>query len=91
MLPTLAVLPTLALWEGSPVHSDLQVSAPTLAVIFRFWPAGEPQPLVSTLNSFAGKIVANAALVPAGVNGAISVSPSNPTDLIIDINGYFAP
>jgi hypothetical protein len=47
--------------------------------------------LVSTLNSFAGKIVANAALVPAGVNGAISVSPSNPTDLIIDINGYFAP
>lgn len=55
------------------------------------WPAGSPQPLVSTLNSYLGQVVANAAIVPAGSNGAIRVFASNATDLIIDISGYFAP
>jgi hypothetical protein len=55
------------------------------------WPAGQPQPFVSTLNSFTGKVVANAALVPSGLNGATSVYVTNPTDLILDVNGYFAP
>jgi hypothetical protein len=55
------------------------------------WPAGQPQPLVSTLNSFQGKVVANAALVPAGANGAISVFSPNSTHLVMDVNGYFAP
>jgi erythromycin esterase len=55
------------------------------------WPAGQAQPLVSTLNSFDGTVVANAALVPAGANGAISVFVTNPTHVILDINGYFAP
>lgn len=55
------------------------------------WPAGEPQPLVSTLNSFDGAIVANAAIVPAGANGAISTYAAAATDLVLDINGYFIP
>jgi beta-glucanase (GH16 family) len=53
------------------------------------WPAGQGRPNVSTLNSWTGKVVANAALVPAGTNEAISVFVSNPTDVILDINGYF--
>ncbi|HLJ51196.1 MAG TPA: hypothetical protein VKU01_34545 [Bryobacteraceae bacterium] len=55
------------------------------------WPAGQTQPVVSTLNSFDGRIVANAAIVPAGVNSAINVFVSNTADVIIDINGYFGP
>ncbi|HLJ49251.1 MAG TPA: hypothetical protein VKU01_24730 [Bryobacteraceae bacterium] len=55
------------------------------------WPAGQPYPNVSTLNSPKGTTLANAAIVPAGANGAISVFASNATDLVIDINGYFAP
>ncbi len=54
------------------------------------WPAGEQQPTVSTLNNPTGTNVANAAIVPAGSNGAIAVYPNNTTDLIVDINGYFA-
>ncbi len=54
------------------------------------WPAGQGQPLVSTLNSWTGKVVANAALVPAGAEGAISVYVSDPTEVILDTNGYFA-
>ncbi|HZL68959.1 MAG TPA: hypothetical protein VFC29_16685, partial [Candidatus Limnocylindrales bacterium] len=54
------------------------------------WPTGESQPLVSTLNNLTGTIVANAALVPAGSGGEISVYPSNNTNLVADIDGYFA-
>jgi len=57
----------------------------------RAWPAGSPQPGVSTLNATAGAVTANAAIVRAGVNGAINVFVTHATDLIIDINGYFAP
>lgn len=55
------------------------------------WPAGQTQPLVSTLNATTGAVTANAAIVPAGANGDISVYAKNETDVIIDINGYFAP
>jgi hypothetical protein len=55
------------------------------------WPAGSAQPGVSTLNSWDGTVVANAAIVPAGTNGAISIFVTNPTHVILDINGYFAP
>jgi hypothetical protein len=55
------------------------------------WPAGQPQPSVSTLNSQDGSILANAAIVPAGVGGSINAYATDDTDLVIDINGYFVP
>ena len=54
------------------------------------WPAGQPQPYVSTLNDPTGTVVANAAIVQAGAGGGISVFATDDTDVIIDINGYFA-
>ncbi len=54
------------------------------------WPTGQTRPLVSTLNDVPGTIIANAAIVPAGSSGNVSVYPSSDTDLVIDINGYFA-
>jgi YVTN family beta-propeller protein len=55
------------------------------------WPTGEDQPLVSTLNSTDGRTKANAAIVPAGYQGAVSVYVTDTTDLILDIDGYFQP
>jgi hypothetical protein len=56
------------------------------------WPAGEPQPVVSTLNDGTGTIVANAAIVPAGSEQKTAFYPyDNNTDLLLDVNGYFAP
>jgi hypothetical protein len=55
------------------------------------WPAGQTQPLVSTLNAPTGAVTANAAIVPAGTNGDVSVFVTNDSNLVIDINGYFAP
>jgi hypothetical protein len=53
------------------------------------WPTGYPKPLVSTLNSLDGRIVANAAIVPAGSSGAVNVYVTDQTNVIIDVNGYF--
>jgi hypothetical protein len=55
------------------------------------WPTGQSQPTVSTLNASTGAITANAALVPAGTNGDVDVFVTDNTDLVIDVNGYFAP
>ena len=55
------------------------------------WPSGQTQPTVSTLNASTGAITANAAIVPAGSSGDVSIFVSNSADVILDINGYFAP
>ena len=55
------------------------------------WPAGSgSMPNVSTLN-YSGRVVANAAFVPSGTSGGINVFVNYPTDVIVDIDGYFAP
>ena len=54
------------------------------------WPYGQSQPYVSTLNAPTGAVTANAAIVPAGMNGEISTFAYNDTDLVVDVNGYFA-
>jgi hypothetical protein len=53
------------------------------------YPTGQPRPNLSTLNSLQGFIVANAAIVPAGTAGSIDVYASDPTNLVIDINGVY--
>jgi hypothetical protein len=55
------------------------------------WPTGEAQPVVSTLNASTGAVTANAAIVPAGTGGAVSIYVSDASDVILDVNGYFAP
>ena len=78
---------------------NMTVVPPGQLTYLTTWGSGQAQPTVSTLNDFStqdpalavGRVVANAAIVPAGANGSISVFVSDPSDLIIDINGYFAP
>jgi hypothetical protein len=55
------------------------------------WAKGYPHPGVSTLNNPTATLVANAAIVQAGTGGEVAVYPSDNTQLIGDINGYFAP
>ena len=55
------------------------------------WPQGESQPAVSTLNDNTGTVVANAAIVPAGSNSTTAFyAHSNATNLLVDVDGYFA-
>jgi len=55
------------------------------------WPTGALQPFVATLTSLDGRVRTNAATVPAGTNGAVSVFATDTTDVVLDINGYFVP
>jgi hypothetical protein len=59
--------------------------------VLNVWPAGEQKPIASTLNSYDGRVKANAAIVTGGTNGEISVFASNTTDVVLDISGYFVP
>ncbi len=54
------------------------------------WPAGIPVPNVSTLNDPTGTIVANAAIVPSGPRNTVAAIANGNTNLLIDLNGYFA-
>ena len=56
------------------------------------YPQGGAQPSVSTLNYVANQTIANAAVVPLGSGGGVTVIAGvSGTDLIIDTNGYYAP
>jgi hypothetical protein len=55
------------------------------------WPTGNPPtPTVSILNDLLGTLLANAAVVPAGTSGSIDVFVTDTTQVIIDVNGYYA-
>jgi hypothetical protein len=57
------------------------------------WPSGSARPFVATLDDPQGEIVDNAAIVPAGTSsGGVNVYNAGPsaTDIVIDMNGYFA-
>lgn len=78
--------------ESSQAYSlNMTVLPPGPLGFLSTWPDGEVYPGVSTLNSPTGTVLANAAIVPAGSSGTIATLASNPTDLVIDINGTFAP
>jgi probable HAF family extracellular repeat protein len=70
---------------------NVTVVPDTVLSYLTIWGEGAPQPFVSTLNSFDGQVVANAAIVPAGASGGVSIYVTHRTHVIIDVNGYFAP
>jgi len=49
------------------------------------------QPNVSSINSFAGRVLANNIIVPASADGSIDVFAFDSTDFLMDITGFFAP
>ena len=55
------------------------------------WPTGQSPPPTSVLNASTGSVTANAAVIPVGAGGSVTAFGSSDTDLVIDINGYFAP
>ncbi len=56
------------------------------------WPAGSDAAAgFNTERESRAAITANSAIVPAAANGDISVFVSDPSDVVIDVNGYFAP
>ncbi|AUG79488.1 hypothetical protein CFP65_4766 [Kitasatospora sp. MMS16-BH015] len=74
----------------SAVLLNLTATQPTAAGFVTAFPSGSPRPTVSSLNFTAGQTVANAAVVPVGPDGTITLyNHSGTTQLIADLNGYY--
>jgi uncharacterized repeat protein (TIGR01451 family) len=54
------------------------------------WPQGTTQPLAATLSALDQSVTSNLAIVPT-TSASISAYAANPTQLIMDLFGYFAP
>ena len=56
----------------------------------RAWPCGSPEPQTSSVNYTArGAIEPNAVVVPVDGTGEICVSTLTPTDVLVDVSGWF--
>jgi hypothetical protein len=78
--------------NGAAAYSvTLTVVPPAALPFLTAWPSSGPQPNVSSINSPNGRVLANSIIVPASGDGSINLYAFESTDVIVDINGYFAP
>jgi len=54
------------------------------------WPTGNPRPTASNLNWVAGETRPNLVTVQVGFSGLVAIVASSRTDVIADLEGYFA-
>ena len=62
---------------------------PTERGFLTAYPDGTPRPTVSNLNWERGRTIPNLATVPLGTGGRVALFTNQPTDLLIDITGYY--
>lgn len=72
------------------VSLNLTATNPDAAGFVTAFPCGAALPVVSNLNFQAGQTVANAALSTLSADGKLCFFSNVPTDLIADLNGWFA-
>lgn len=53
------------------------------------YPCGN-RPFVASVNYVTGQTVSNAVIAPVSATGTVCFYSSAPTDLVVDVNGYFA-
>jgi len=56
----------------------------------RAYPCDDTPPFVATVNYAAGQTVSNGAIVPVAADGTICFTSLRATDLVVDVNGWFA-
>ncbi|MBL8215333.1 MAG: VCBS repeat-containing protein [Bryobacterales bacterium] len=86
------VTPYCTVPGGAAAYSvTITVAPPGPMPYLTAWPAGGQRPNVSSLNSFLGRTLANSVIIPASSDGSIDVYTFDASDVLIDINGYYAP
>jgi len=53
------------------------------------YPAGTTAPTASNLNYAAGETVPNRVIVPVSASGAVSLVTNQPTDVLVDVSGWY--
>jgi hypothetical protein len=70
---------------------EISVVPPGPLAYITAFPTGEPSPVAAiAVESPLGYLVSNTGIIPGGTNGSVDVYATNATDLVIDINGYYA-
>ena len=67
---------------------NVTVTGSTGAGYWTAWPSGTPRPAASTLNTNTGDTIANATIIPVGVDGTISIYTQSGGHVIVDITGW---
>jgi len=76
--------------EAQAYSFDITVVPPGPLAYVTAYPTGQPTPVAAVaVESPQGTLASNEGIIPAGSNGSIDVFTTNPTDLVVDINGYF--
>jgi streptogramin lyase len=63
---------------------------PTGAGYMTAYPQGTAEPNASNLNFAAGQTTANRVIVPLSASGDITVATTAPSDLVVDVSGYYS-
>jgi hypothetical protein len=71
------------------VNITVQPTSGPMNVLYA-WPTGQSQPVSSTLNAPTGTTLSNTAILGAGTNGQINLLPTNNTNVVVDVTGYYA-
>ena len=74
---------------ASDVVLNVTATRPTRGGFLTVWPSDAPQPSTSNLNFVAGQTVPNMVVARIGANGSIAVFAEVPTDVLIDVVGFF--
>ncbi len=78
--------------DATAVTLNVTVTDTTAPSFLTVYPAGGSVPLPSNLNWTTGDTVANLVIVQIGSNGGVSFyNNQGGTDLVVDLEGYFAP
>jgi hypothetical protein len=72
------------------VALNVTVTGPQASGFATIWPAGTDRPEASNLNFVSGQTVPNMVIVPISADGKISLASSAPTDVLIDVLGWFS-
>ncbi|MCU1395369.1 MAG: hypothetical protein JWM34_3797 [Ilumatobacteraceae bacterium] len=75
--------------DAAAVSLNVTAIAGTRSGFATVFPCGSPQPTASNVNYTAGGIVPDAVVTKLGTGGKVCIYVSAPTDLVVDVNGYF--
>ena len=80
-----SIVPT----DAKAVALNVTVTEPVADGYVTVYPCGSPRPDTSNVNFQAGQTIANAVIVGVGTGGGVCVYSSVPTNVIVDVNGWF--
>jgi hypothetical protein len=78
--------------EATAVAINTTTDRPAGQTYITIWPTGEAMPVASVNNAQPGVVTPNTVTARLGANSSINIyNDSDPTDLIVDVAGYYLP